>query len=1600
MASLADWPTTPYLNPFFNALFFTPDPSPAVKKLRLYLSEPSRFTRNVLVAPPCKLIWAIDAETRQSFWDLIHTSEDFLASHVLIIPPGPKYGDRSRRMLTFNNKTTFAYKNYIQTNAGFKIQLKSRIVREFIYTPASPYLPTDTQFLVYEVAYPLVGKPSYPLMCTGLPSDPNEKQNLNSLGFASNSNPLNALTNNQSSFSSSNGTSMFQNSSQSQNDLDEKILEPPIYLGIDQEKLKADVRVCRDYKLLQIIYIDDISRIDPELLRLINNFSVDRIDTREALIEHYNHTIDEAISIFSSMGSNTLNKIMAETDLSSQELGQMVGEHIEYQLHVRLWEKTKQLFQKQDSKISDLCWAIKNISIEQLGIPINNVTLLFDLDDLVNQSVKLFSSLSTIIGAGDKIKVLLSVIQILSNGTPNAADKEALQRVTKCSVHYNLELNNDSNYNRLKNIMSADILVSLMILVVVRSDMVNINSLLFYLRSFSFSDTEMGHIGYALSTLEAVAYHIESNYKKMASLSKLNKKFWSSLNAASQLETENDENESNKEQPACDTSNEESPAVTEITKQIRHLIASQPENWISVVRSRSPLGVSSLVNCISDIRRQNPVVSLELFDFFLDLIDPQTGKFIFDTDYVIGDRDASGFTLFLLALESEDENFIFSVLSKIDELDNTQMAKYFTRVNNWRRSVGHYIFYAHELIPEIGHLIDWEIKDLAGQTPLFALIRCYDHQKYDQLVETSFRAWEKQSIAKNKSPKQSLDLMIHRDPKDNTLLHIVKDAKALRMLLQYSVDTNWPNELGFTPLMTYAKYSRLGAIIVLLNDSRVDIHIQNEGGATALEIAKDTDTIRYLESANILYVDKKALQNSGYHHSSSILHTSLSKSRLYFIITSGIPFDPISLTSVRRTFEDFKFLAKWLGYENPYSWVPPIETLVGPKILHGRTVYQLFHDVQIRLNVFLRALIMHPTFANHELLWEFVLVQDIEKESVIERCRRKLQNQQEHQMEKEEWWGSSFYGTTGKSRSSSVSNQGSNNSSEKSQKHQSSSSGAKESFNSGRRVSLASSLSSINDEAAKVLNPIKTVTKKVSISNFLGNLAKNGNNHLNTSLDNVPHVSSHSDSISSSLKPQNELDLPMPPPIPIAASSSGTNYSLALPKSPTTNFHPGTHSRSVSVSSVQSASSSTSTSGLFFFRGSDLEPIQYFIQYAHDQLSKLAESTERMCSGMQRITVAVDSYNEAVKMASEISNKTPAFGEALLHSLRPQALKSIGNKKTDWSASSEKPIDFQHLQKASLLGMLFPITSYSEFAIGLNALSTIVNSAVATLATPISLIEQLKEREATLNTLHRTLEKASGKNAWPLGIFEEKRVKDINDVNDKIYLCQNEINRISTDIHRYHETLASEVGALYTIHEEELKLQIGRFVERIIKDRKTNLIRLLEVQNVIGIPKKSSKAQWVGVSKHSSLNFATNLSQSDFVDTIFDSSEKDDLSVDPTDDANEGSTIIDIDSQIDLPWLVANSTKNIPVESFPSIQEDFEEGNVPSIEITKHFSDDDLEESVMHKIHSTEAEGVENNNPATQVIRPKALFDLDGEEMNSFDTSNSSKDDDDFDDSN
>ncbi|VVT57886.1 uncharacterized protein SAPINGB_P005929 [Magnusiomyces paraingens] len=1349
--------SSPYANLFLHTLFFNPEPTPIVRKLRTYFQDPGRFARNVIVVPPLILEWAVDSDSHQPFTDIIATNEDFIASHVLIIPPDSKSTDRSRRLLTFNNKTIFSFKGFLQTNAGFKIHFNSKVLNEYIITPSSPYLPADSQFVVYEVAYPLVGRPTFP--------------SLSSIDLT--------LTPSQ------------------QEQFDLQLIPPPEYFGVDLDKIKGDLKTRRDYKLLPIVYTKDISKADLELLQIINTFSIDAVSSTQNLVNLYNTTIEESMKAFSSVGSSTLNKIINETGLSSQDIGQMVGEYVETQLHQQFWEKTTQLHQKKDAVIADLCWEMKDISVEQLDIPVSDMTVLFDLDDLVTQAVKLFSSLTSVSSVAEKEKVLLSVVQILSNGTPDRAitAEKDLHHVTKCSVHYNMEL---SHNHKLKNSMSADTFVSLMIMVIVRSEMVNIHSLLFYIRKFSFNEVEMGHLGYALSTLEAAAYHISNHGKKIAKLSHLNKRFFECLPSPSQTK--------------------------EFIETLRH---NKPKYWKSVIRSRSHNNLTALTTVLQELAKNGTFVDeiLEFLNYLFDLQD-DNGDEVFDIGFVIGDRDSQGSSLFLLALDTEDADVIFSVLGKIDPLNDCEMAQYFARVNNMKRSVGHYIFHAHWLIPEIGHLVDWEQRDLAGQSPLFALCRCYDHPNYSDLVEFSLKAWEK-------SPKSQkpLNLMAHQDLKDNTLLHIVKSPEAVKHLLKYeSIDVNWPNEAGFSPLMVYSKFSRLEALQVLLQDERVNKLQESANGTNALEIAKESDTIRYLESEYIPEEDRSMSltavmtmslsPGNGFNGGASdtatcVLRTSLSKGRLYFIITTGKRGDPGSVISVRRSFDDFKFLAKWLGYENPYSWVPPLPVPSGgsgPKVLHGKTVYQLFHEIQTRLNVFLRTLMAHPTFGAHELLWEFVLVQDISRDSVIERCRRKLQNAQESQMEKE-------------AAAASLSS-----------------------------VSSSASLSSLSPSSISVVTP---VTKSGG--------AEEEEEEEEGEEEEGEEEQGENGKVSSSGGPRATR-----PGGPLGRTWSISSVSSDTGEEEEGERRAGEREEELKQTLLARNQKTQATlreekaqrerqqrkqgggagSAVFFYRSEDLEPISYFLEYAQEQLTGLGQSTEALHQGAQKMCLAVDSHNEAVE---EFFKMISRFAGVMSGSSSGSSGSSGGGGGGGGGGVDGEDGHEVTRRKTAMLGLEYPRQAYSELSVSLNSLAQIVESGARTLAAPLAMVSQLGERETALGVLHRQAEKLAGgagegnegsggsRSPWAAlsagmsrGLmFEEKRVREMNETNDRIYVCQNEINRLSTDIHRYHETLASEVGALLTVHEAELRRHIRTFSDHVLHSHKTSLDRLQRVRREI-----------------------------------------------------------------------------------------------------------------------------------------------------------------------
>ena len=112
-----------------------------------------------------------------------------------------------------------------------------------------------------------------------------------------------------------------------------------------------------------------------------------------------------------------------------------------------------------------------------------------------------------------------------------------------------------------------------------------------------------------------------------------------------------------------------------------------------------------------------------------------------------------------------------------------------------------------------------------------------------------------------------------------------------------------------------------------------------------------------------------------------------------FVIKSGAPTanQTLTITTCRRSLQDFEFLAEWLAYESPASWLPALPVSRSPFQIPSKPSRAILRDMQLRADFFLRTLLSHSTFSTHELLWEFFLVPELQTEQLIERCKRKAE---------------------------------------------------------------------------------------------------------------------------------------------------------------------------------------------------------------------------------------------------------------------------------------------------------------------------------------------------------------------------------------------------------------------------------------------------------------------------------------------------------------------------------------------------------------------------------------------------------------------------------
>ncbi|KJR84075.1 VPS9 domain protein [Sporothrix schenckii 1099-18] len=396
-------------------------------------------------------------------------------------------------------------------------------------------------------------------------------------------------------------------------------------------------------------------------------------------------------------------------------------------------------------------------------------------------------------------------------------------------------------------------------------------------------------------------------------------------------------------------------------------------------KTHDSLGESLLMMAVQNER-------IETLKYYLSL------RAYFPVSFVLGDVNHEETTLLSAAVQLGNKDLIMTVINVLadsDEVTPDQMAAYFSLQDIWGRSVAHYLFHAPFLIESYGSMMPWRQRDKKGQTPLFALCRSYDHEAYYEMVSEGIRV-----TTATQSDSGRLHVSEHVDARGNTLLHIVNHTQlAARILQLCDVDVNAVNDKMFTPLMVASKYGRLPMVQTLFRDPRVDIGAKELRGLTAVELAKDDEVRNKIDDLTLLSMPS----GPDIRTTSVVRSYFVEDASVRFVVKSGHAVSPVSyaVTTCRRSQTDFEHLTRLLALENPASWIPSVAGLRSPFQIPSKPSRAMLKDLQLRMDWFLRMMIMHPTFAQHEMLWEFILVPDIQPDMMAQRSRLKAETRAE-----------------------------------------------------------------------------------------------------------------------------------------------------------------------------------------------------------------------------------------------------------------------------------------------------------------------------------------------------------------------------------------------------------------------------------------------------------------------------------------------------------------------------------------------------------------------------------------------------------------------------
>lgn len=748
--------------------------------------------------------------------------------------------------------------------------------------------------------------------------------------------------------------------------------------------------------------------------------------------------VTAAIDLFQGVDKQQLSLLGATTDLTGPLVERLIERYVTEQVHDPiLYPRLCAMKRLEDMELESKIRQMEFVDISQVGITIQGGQKgKHELTLRLGRAVEEFRKLGVCGSPQQMMDVLLMTLKTVTIFTevPKEIENGA---PTSEKVSPVLTIN-------------ADTLVSLLLVVVIRSQVRYLQARLLYMRHFIFiDDVESGEMGYALSTFEAVLSYLVRDSGGLRKASRRNQRLWQATKKGDVkemmaiMEPDREHSSDDEDLAIPDEMDENLPwngtnghsrrsssrASSSRLSQastLNHVFPFQinheederipsfrrPKTVTMDVRSMSSgseISFRSRATTIdstgSGIEGDTSIERLaQTEDSFGESVPmmavqnerPESLKYLlslcgyYPLQVVLEDTNNEGTTLLSAAVQLGHTELIDIILDYVYQAKSEPIViEYLAKQDTRGRSVAHYLFNAPKLISRVGRLLPWRQKDKNGQTPLFALCRSYDHGTYRVMIEAGLAA-----ATDSQGDGQPLHVDDHIDSKGNTLLHIVNDPQiAVRILYHCDSDVNATNDKKFTALMVASKYGRLEMVRALFGDPRVDLFAKELRGLTAVELAKDDDVRNRIDDL-ILFASQPGPDG---RITAVVRSFFVEDATIRLIVKSGAPsqHQSFTVTTCRRSLADFEHLAKLLGVENPASWLPSISGMRSPFQLPSKPSRAVLRDIQVRLDGFLKILLAHSTFSTHEMLWEFFLVPDIQADMMEERSKLKAETRVE-----------------------------------------------------------------------------------------------------------------------------------------------------------------------------------------------------------------------------------------------------------------------------------------------------------------------------------------------------------------------------------------------------------------------------------------------------------------------------------------------------------------------------------------------------------------------------------------------------------------------------